>query len=91
MILGRLKAYLFSRRAAAIRRGSSSNLQFMVYAPSHTHEHVHTYNHRVILANRWMTPGVVSYWCQTAPVPSVLIKTPLKNTVLMTRDQPVVE
>ena len=29
-----------------------------------------------------MTPGVVSYWCQTAPVPSVLIKEPLKNTIV---------
>ena len=32
-----------------------------------------------------MTPGVVSYWCQTAPIPSVLIKAPLTNTVLLTR------
>ena len=29
-----------------------------------------------------MTPGGVSYWCQTAPVPSVLIKTLSLNLAL---------
>ena len=42
------------------------------------------YNQRVTLANRLLL-ALLSYWCQTAPLPSVPIEAPLKNTVFMTR------
>ena len=54
VILGRRKADLFSQRAASDMVCLSSKLQSMVYVPSRTHKniHIHTYNRRVILANR---------------------------------------
>ena len=52
VIFGRRKAYFFSQRAASDVVCLPSKLQSMVYAPSLTHKHIHTYNRRVILANR---------------------------------------
>ena len=52
----------------------------MVNAPSHTQsDYIH--NLRVSFANRWAL-ALLSYCC-TAPVPSILIKAPLKDTILM--------
>ena len=51
----------------------------MVYAPSHT-QSGYIHNLRVSLANRWPL-ALLSYWC-TAPIPSALIKAPLKDSVL---------